>query len=63
MSEPKLSCICVDINLFWCKMIWTKDHDVLLCREILAEEPYQYKHGSRERGKSWDKIADALNRV
>ncbi|XP_065068332.1 golgin subfamily A member 6-like protein 7 [Rhopilema esculentum] len=44
-------------------MTWTKDHDVLLCREILAEEPYQYKHRSRERGKWWDKIADALNGV
>ncbi|XP_065065313.1 golgin subfamily A member 6-like protein 2 [Rhopilema esculentum] len=44
-------------------MTWTKDHDVLLCREILAEEPYQNKHGSKERGKCWDKIADALNGV
>ena len=39
------------------------EHDVLLCREILAEEPYQYKYGSRERGKCWDKISEALNGI
>ena len=44
-------------------MTWTKDHDILLCREILAEEPYQYKIGSRERGRCWDKIAESLNAI
>ena len=37
------------------------EHIVILCREILIEEPYQFKHGSRERGRCWDKIANSLN--
>ena len=44
-------------------MTWTEEHDILLCREILVEEPYNVKHGSRERGRCWDHIAEALNNV
>ena len=44
-------------------MTWTEEHDILLCREILVEEPYNFKHGSRERGRCWDRIAEALNSV
>ena len=44
-------------------MSWTTEHDVLLCREILVEEPYKFKHGSRDRGKKWEKIAQNLNAV
>ena len=44
-------------------MIWTNQHDILLCREILLEEPYKFKHGSRERGQCWDKIANSLSHV
>ena len=43
------------------KMIWTSQHDVLLCREILVTQPFQHKIGSREKGQSWDKIATVLN--
>ena len=25
---------------------------ILLCREILVEEPYKFKHGSSERGQN-----------
>ena len=35
-------------------MTWTLEHDTLLCRDILVEEPYQFKMGTRERGHSWD---------
>ena len=45
------------------KMIWTNQHDILLCREILVEEPYKFKHGSRERGQCWNRIANALSRI
>ena len=45
------------------KMTWTPAHDVLLCREILVEEPFKFKHGSRERGQHWDKIATSLNQM
>ena len=43
------------------KMVWTEKHDVLLCREILVQEPYKYKAGTRERGHTWDKIAHTFN--
>ena len=33
-------------------MLWTKNHDILLCREILVEEPYKFKRGSSERGQN-----------
>ena len=42
-------------------MRWTEKHDIFFLREILPHEPYQYKKGSIERGKSWEKIANALN--
>lgn len=44
-------------------MTLTEEHDTLLCREILVEEPYTFKHGSREKGRCWDCIAQNLNRV
>ena len=44
-------------------MTWTEEHDTLLCREILVEEPFSYRHGSRERGKCWDRIAEFLNKI
>ena len=43
--------------------MWTKDHDVLLIREILVFRPFAFKFGSRERGQAWDKIAETLNTV
>ena len=44
-------------------MVWTKEHDVLLQREILVAKPFDYKFGSRERGQAWDKVAESLNLV
>lgn len=44
-------------------MCWTSEHDVLLCREVLVEEPYKFKHGSRDRGQKWERIAHSLNAV
>ena len=37
-------------------MYWTKAHDTLLCREVLALEPYNYKKGSNEAGNRDFKI-------
>ena len=42
-------------------MVWQDQHDLLLLREILAQEPWKFKQGSVERGKCWDLIADTLN--
>ena len=44
-------------------MTWTEEHDILLCKEILIEEPYNLTHASRERGRCWDRIAETLNKV
>ena len=33
----------------------------MLCREILYEDPFQFKKGSPDRGEVWSKIARALN--
>ena len=44
-------------------MVWTKDHDVLLIREILVFRSFTFMFGSRERGQAWDKIADTFNTV
>ena len=44
-------------------MIRTNQHDILLCHEILVEKPYRFKHGSRECGQCWDKIANSLSHV
>ena len=41
-------------------MHWTKACDTLLCREVLALEPYKHKKGSNEAGKIWSDIARSL---
>ena len=38
-------------------MHWTRAHDTLLSREVLALEPYRQKKGSNEAGKIWTDLA------
>ena len=45
------------------KMDWTNEHDVLLCREVIVNDPYEFKAGTRERGQCLDKIANILNAI
>ena len=45
------------------KMDWTNEHDILLCWEVIVNDPYEFKTGSRERGQCLDKIADILNAI
>ena len=45
------------------KMDWTNERDILLCREVIVNDPYEFKTGSRERGQCLDKIADILNAI
>jgi len=45
------------------KMVWSAQHDVMLCREILLAQPFQHKFGSRERGHAWDEVADRLSTI
>ena len=42
-------------------MSWSTEHDVLFGRELLVNNPFQHKAGSRERGQCWDLIAGILN--
>ena len=39
------------------------DHDVIMCREVLVSEPFNFKPRSPERGKVWEKIAQELNAI
>ena len=42
-------------------MDWSDKHDLVLCREVLAMEPYQHPYRSKERGDIWNQIAINLN--
>ena len=42
-------------------MVWTKEKDELLYREVTLLEPYKFKARSRDRGSSWKEISEALN--
>ena len=44
-------------------MTWTKKHDTMLCREMFVVQPFRYKHGTRDRGRCWEKIAESLNAI
>lgn len=44
-------------------MKWTKDHDIVLVREILSQAPWEKRHGSTERGEVWSNIAETLNNI
>ena len=64
VRKGKCFCVyCLHSDFYQAKRTWTLVHDLLLCREILVEEPFKFKHGSRERGQHWDKIATSLNQM
>jgi len=42
-------------------MIWTEQHDTMLCCEIMFSNPFTFRKGSQGRGKLWQKIAESLN--
>ena len=44
-------------------MKWTDDHDILLLREMIASELFQFKKGSPDRGKIWESIQERLNKL
>ena len=44
-------------------MVWNDEHDLLLVREILLQQPWKQKYGTPERGKVWESIADVLNAI
>ena len=44
-------------------MRWSEEHDLILCREILMIQPYQYRSGSKESGSAWTCISSELNNI
>ena len=48
---------------FYRKMEWTDEHDIIMCREIVAFDIYQFRSGSKERGQVLDRIAEVLNAI
>ena len=44
-------------------MKWTKEHNVLLGKEVMLFELWKYKLGSRERGNCLNGIAESLNQL
>ena len=45
------------------QMIRTKEHDAMLYREMLVNQPFCYKQGTRDRGWCWEQIAQNLNLI
>ena len=41
-------------------MAWTKQQDVLLCRQTLLIDVFQFKPGTKERGHAWESISADL---
>ena len=45
-------------------MFWTEEHDIMLCREILAVNPFTgTKKGTVQRGAKWSEIVDNLMNI
>ena len=44
-------------------MEWTDEHDILLLRQMIASELFQFKKGSPDRGKIWESIHERLNKL
>ena len=43
-------------------MYWTEQHNIILCREVVFQNPYVYKKGTPQRSETWKKIVDVLNK-
>ena len=44
-------------------MEWSEAHDVLLCREMLALNPFKAKRKTTQRSKMWETIAQNLELI
>ena len=43
--------------------MWSNEHDIVMCREVLIVEPYRFKIRGPERGKAWESLAETLNEM
>ena len=44
-------------------MEWTDEHDILLLRQMIASELFEFKKSSPDRGKIWESIHERLNKL
>ena len=51
--------MCV-IIIFFSARAWSQDDIINLLKQIISENPFQYKKGSIARGKSWETIGNSL---
>ena len=43
--------------------LWSVNHDVNICHDVLVSEPFNFKSWSPEGGKDWEKISQELNAI
>ena len=43
-------------------MYWTEQQNIILCREVVFQNPYVYKKGTPQHSETWKKIVDVLNK-
>ncbi|XP_071851133.1 uncharacterized protein [Apostichopus japonicus] len=43
-------------------MKWTEAKDIILCKEVTLQNPFQFRRGSLERGKVWSGVATELRK-
>lgn len=48
---------------FRSKMEWSELKNILLCREVLAIEPYKAKERTVQRAQAWQTVADNLSKI
>ena len=42
---------------------WTTDHYVIMCKEVLVNEPYKFKLRTPEIGPQWESVVQQLNGI
>ena len=43
--------------------LWSVNHDVNMCHDVLVSEPFNFKSWSPEGGTDWEKISQELNAI
>ena len=63
LTSSNIDCKNIIIGTLYSEIIlkWSEEHDLMLCREVLVMEPFQYPKQSREIGEIWGEIAQNLN--
>jgi len=51
------------IEIIKAPMEWSTTHDVLLCHEMLAVNPFSAKHKTTQCAKTWETLATNLEQL